>query len=308
MPPQNDENLISRAPPARFRESGRVEDGRGCSGRLGRRGPVSRPRSSNRTCGFPASGSPTGFIPQAIAGGGPKCIRRRPITPNLPNTTWSLNCRAPRDDTFLRLLRFEIELLLQVEIFYGVSDSCQSPDPPLPPKRARRQGPWLPRSYPASALLWPCPTPRRARPPCEDGGVANSTRRGTSLPALRSPFTDMPCPLPRRTEPVPVSVASRSVLLSPYLRRVGVRDFPFEACSGWTARYGLPACSPGFLRTLSRGFREANYSTAPLVGFHAYRQLHRWAPSSHRVSAPKRRTEKCGLALLGRSRRPLAIC
>ena len=46
-----------------------------------------------------------------------------------------------------------------------------------------------------------------------------------------------------------MSVASRSVRPSPYLRRVGVRDFP----------------------------------------------LHRWAPSSHRVSAPKRRTEKCGL-------------
>ncbi len=85
------------------RQVGRVEDGRGCSGRLGRRGPVSRPRSSNRTFGFPASGSPTGFIPQAVAGGGPRCIRRRRTTPNLPNTTWSLNCRAPRDDTFLRL-------------------------------------------------------------------------------------------------------------------------------------------------------------------------------------------------------------
>ncbi len=80
-----------------------------------------------------------------------------------------------------------------------------------------------------------------------------------------------------------------------YLRRVGVHDFPFEACSGWTARYGLPACSPSFLWTLSRGFRPADYPAAPLVSFHAYRQLHGWAPSSHRVSAPKRRTVKGGL-------------
>ena len=36
---------------------GRVEGGRGSLGRH----PVSPPRSSNRTCGFPASGSPTGF-------------------------------------------------------------------------------------------------------------------------------------------------------------------------------------------------------------------------------------------------------
>ena len=85
------------------RQLGRVEDGRGCSGRLRRVGPVSRPRSSNRTCGFPASGSPTGFLPQAVAGGGPRCIRRRRSTPNWPNTTRSLNRRVPRDDTFLRL-------------------------------------------------------------------------------------------------------------------------------------------------------------------------------------------------------------
>ena len=84
-------------------QRGRVEDGRGCSGRLRRVGPVSRPRSSNRTCGFPASGSPTGFLPQAVAGGGPRCIRRRRSTPNWPNTTRSLNRRVPRDDTFLRL-------------------------------------------------------------------------------------------------------------------------------------------------------------------------------------------------------------
>jgi len=33
-----------------------------------RRRSVSRPRSSNRTCGFPASGFPTGFIPRHTAG------------------------------------------------------------------------------------------------------------------------------------------------------------------------------------------------------------------------------------------------
>jgi hypothetical protein len=42
------------------RGRGRVEDGRGSLGPCGQR-PVSHPRSSNRTCRFPASGSPTGF-------------------------------------------------------------------------------------------------------------------------------------------------------------------------------------------------------------------------------------------------------
>src|SRR4051812_28920537 len=44
----------------------------------------------------------------------------------------------------------------------------------------------------------------------------------------------MPCPLPRRTRRVSASVASPSARPSPLLRRVGVRDFTFEACSGFT--------------------------------------------------------------------------
>src|SRR4051812_33493726 len=46
--------------------------------------------------------------------------------------------------------------------------------------------------------------------------------------------SDMPCPLPRRTRRVHLSVASPSARPSPNLRRVGVRDFTFEACSGFT--------------------------------------------------------------------------
>ena len=167
--------------------------------------------------------------------------------------------------------------------------------PPLPPKRAGRQGPWLHRSYPASALLRPCPTPRRARPPCRG-------RRSCELHPPGPPFLHCglpwltcrahypggpnrcqcrllpgPCGLPR------ISGGSASAISLSRPAQAGLRV------------YGLPACSPGFPRTLSRGFRPADYPTAPLVSFHAYRQLHRWAPSSHRVSAPKRRTEKSGI-------------
>ena len=38
--------------------------------------PVSRPRSSNRTCGFPASGFPTGFIADS------QTYAHRPLEPN----------------------------------------------------------------------------------------------------------------------------------------------------------------------------------------------------------------------------------
>src|SRR5215203_690346 len=49
----------------------RVEDGRGSLGLVWQRS-VSRPRSSNRTCGFPASGFPTGFTSRHTAA---RCVR-----------------------------------------------------------------------------------------------------------------------------------------------------------------------------------------------------------------------------------------
>ena len=60
-----------------------------------------------------------------------------------------------------------------------------------------------------------------------------STRTGvpplaqTTLPACRAHYPGGP-------EPVRVSVASRSVRPSPFLRRIGIHDFTFEACSGFT--------------------------------------------------------------------------
>ena len=62
--------------------------------------------------------------------------------------------------------------------------------PALLPKRAGRQDPSLRRSYPASALLWPCPTPRRARPPCRG-------RRSCELHPPGPPF--LHCGLPSLT-------------------------------------------------------------------------------------------------------------
>ncbi len=72
----------------------RVEEGRGGLGRSGHRS-VSLPRSSNRTCGLPASGFPTGFIPRHTAAtpGEPGAAeaRRDPRTRSYRRTAW---CRA----------------------------------------------------------------------------------------------------------------------------------------------------------------------------------------------------------------------
>ena len=173
-------------------------------------------------------------------------------------------------------------------------DSCQSPDllccRSVPEGRALRSigVARLPRYY------GPVRLPAGSALLAEDSGVANSTRRDLPFRTAVS--------LRRHAVPTtPADRAGASVGCFPAraafpVSQAGRRPrFPFRGLLRLTARYGLPACSPGFLRTLSRGFREADYPAAPLVNFPADRRLHRWAPSSHRVSAPKRRTEKCGL-------------
>ena len=70
------------------------------------------------------------------------------------------------------------------------------------------------------------------RPPTEGVG-ARAPPSGGSL-TRPDHLPHMPCPLPRWTEPVRLSVSSRLVQPSPQHRRVGVHEFTFEACSGFT--------------------------------------------------------------------------
>ena len=188
------------------------------------------------------------------------------------------------------LLRFEIKLLLQLSDLFR---RCQTHVNRLTllclrsvPEGRALGSPGvtrLPRYY------GPVRLPVGPALLAEDGGVASSTRRGLPFCTAVS--------LGRHAVPTtPADRAGASVGCFPAraafpVSQAGRRPrFPFRGLLRLTARYGLPACSPGFPRTLSRGFCPADYPTAPLVSFHAYRQLHGWAPSSHRVSAPKRRT------------------
>src|ERR1700683_1270889 len=54
----------------------------------------------------------------------------------------------------------------------------------------------------------------------------------------------MPRSLPRRIEQVYMSVSSLSVLPSPVIGRVGIRDFAFEACSSFTHVAACQIASP----------------------------------------------------------------
>ena len=130
-------------------------------------------------------------------------------------------------------LRLAIELPLKVPDLYRCCQAhCQSPDPLRLQKRTRSQGPFLHRHYPASAVLRPCPPPAAA---AAQGGVEAATLAATGLPRLpATPF--------QRAEPnTPVDrsrgicrLPPRCTRPSPIHRRVGVHDFTFEACSGFT--------------------------------------------------------------------------
>src|SRR5215470_16265585 len=64
------------------------------------------------------------------------------------------------------------------------------------------------------------------------------------LPRFTDHLPDVPCPLPRRIEWVHMSITSPSARPSPIAGRVGIRDFTFEACSGFTHVTARPVAQP----------------------------------------------------------------
>ncbi len=194
---------------------------------------VSSPRSSNRTCGFPASGFPTGFTSKHTAVGqdGPDFVgsHRTPRTRPYRGNAW---CLATTPCGRFRL-RLDVELPPKAPELLGC---CQD----------HRHSPLL-------AIIKSVPEVRAlcsagiTRPHSSYGPVRRP--RGPSPKVTSRARPSSPPGLPR----LPVSLFQRAVpttpadqdgctcrLLprparpSPYHRRVGVRDFTFEACSGFT--------------------------------------------------------------------------
>ena len=159
----------------------------------------------------------------------------------------------------------------------GTSILGSSPitDPRLLRKRARSQGPFLRRHYPASQVVRPCPTPARpavlataleVRPPTETG-----------LPRLPGPPSQRAVPI----TPVDRNGCMRRLLPhptrpSPTDRRVGIHDFT-DLRPAQASRALRPAGSLDRpRRPLSRGFETASYPTAPPVSYQINRQLSGW--------------------------------
>ncbi len=192
-----------------------VESRRGAVAWAIRHRSVSPPRSSNRTCGFPASGSPTGFAARHTADGQFKQVSRDDTVARQQPSPCG---KAPSEafGCFLVLL-----------------GSSPITDPQPLRKRARSQGPFLRRHYPASQVVRPCPTP--ARPAVLVTALELRPPAGTDLPRLPGP------PFQRAVPITPVDrngcmcrLLPHSTRPSPADRRVGIHDFTFEACSGFT--------------------------------------------------------------------------
>ena len=165
---------------------------------------VSTSRSSNRTCGFPASGSPT-----AVA-----------FRHTLPALSRPLHLKA-------KLVPGSPGLSLEVIGLRHSPNLCSLP------KRVRSQAPSLRRHYPASQVLRACPPPHTARPGPHGLPVGDTppplglpVLRRISLYTCRRHYLPGPsgtvgcarCSLPQRRRP------------SPKFRRVGSRIALFEAC------------------------------------------------------------------------------
>ena len=114
----------------------------------------------------------------------------------------------------------------------GVPGSSPITDPRLRPKRTRSKGPFLRQHYPASTVVWPSPTPVRPAA-CATWGLPAPSRDG-SPPMTRITLPPCRAPYPGGSRRVPVSIASPLTRPSPFPRRVGVRVFTFETCSGFT--------------------------------------------------------------------------
>ena len=183
---------------------------------------VSRPRSSNRTCGFPASGFPTGFTARHTAARRVRCVLRKQwAMADAPSNT-DRRPSSPRG-------KASSEASGSAGVFQAhrqspILGSLQS----APEARALSSASITrpPRSY--GPLRLPSDPP-----PVRRGGLPAPGRDG-SPPMTRITLPTCRAPYPGGSRRVPVSIASPLTRPSPFPRRVGIRIFTFEASDwGW---------------------------------------------------------------------------
>ena len=201
--------------------------------------PVSTSRSSNRTCGFPASGSPTD-------------VAFRHTLPALPG---QLHLKP-------KLVPESPHLLLEEVI--GLR---HSPDRCPLRKHIRSQAPFLRRRYPASQVLRACPPPHSART-VPHGVPVGVSPPPLGLPVLRRISLYIHAVASTPAGPLDARVAGffQRRRPSPAIRRVGSRISFFRGLLSVHCAL-RPAYSRGRLATLyTGGFGDfVTYVTAPVA-------------------------------------------
>ena len=215
--------------------------------------PVSHPRSSNWTCGFPASSFPTGFT-----------VRPTTSYPLHAAQVQRVRTSSPRDTAHSD--RSGHSGCLQAK--------GQSPWHLRLHERTRSQGAFLHRRYPASSVIPPCPTPA-------DIAVHAGVEAATLLPNGSPPITRITLPACRAHYPGGSNGCARRLLPHP----CGLPRFAGGSASASLlsrpAQALLTLRPVGLLsrprRPLSRGFSPSGYPSKPLVSYRNNRQFSGWS-------------------------------
>ena len=243
-------------PPSTWLKGATVESRRGAVAEAMRHRSVFSPRSSNRTCGFTASGSPTGFTSRHTVDCQFGLVSR---DDTVARNQLSPCGRAPSEASgYFQVLQahrqspilgsFESVPEVRVLSSAGITRPHRSYDPVR-----------LPPGPPCSPRRWRCDLrPERASPDYPDH------------------LSNVPCPIPRWIG------TGAYVGCFPIPR--GLPRFPGGSASTISlsrpAQTSLALRPAGSLnrprRPLSRGFETAGYPTAPLVSYQINRQLSGW--------------------------------
>ena len=219
--------------------------------------PVSPPRSSNRTCGFPASGFPTSFIARHTVDGQFKLVSR--------------------DDTVAHThLRLATELVPMLPNLNGVSRLIANHRSFASSQECQKSGSFAPPALPGINARTTLSDSRQACRAFHDIGVATSDQSGsplitrTTFPTCRAHYpggsSGCACRLLPRSCSLPQMAGGSASALS--LSRPAQASLKLRP-AGSLSRPRRP---------LSRGFSPAGYPTKPLVSYRTYRQLSVWNP------------------------------
>jgi hypothetical protein len=181
--------------------------------------PVSPTRSSNRTCGSPASGSRTGFTPRhsrvPTDDASAVSLARRPC--GIPSWPWRRASSAASG-------------------FSGVFRLTANHPSSSASKAPRTRAPSLHRHYPASPVLWAPPIPTPACPKRTVAGQRLPHRVG--LPCCDALFLHVPSPLPRRATRRPIGCTAPGAAAFPVVSAGRRSQLHFRGLLRVHSRYG----------------------------------------------------------------------